>query len=95
MLVALSALYTFRKLAPQLTTRWQAAVAATLLQSGEGRPVRALGRWLRPSQATGNCGDGCGTCGSCSTSRTPQGGAGERPLEFRPRQNSSDAGMRH
>ena len=94
-LVALSALYTFRKLAPQLTTRWQATAAARLQQSGDGRAVRALGRWLRPSQATGNCGDGCGTCGSCGTPQLPRGDAEERPLEFRPRKNSRDGGIRH
>jgi Flp pilus assembly pilin Flp len=93
-LVAISALYTFRKLAPQLTTRWQATAAAMLQQSGNGRAVLALGRWSRPSQATGNCGDGCGTCGSCGTPQLPRGGAEERPLEFRPRQNSSDGGMK-
>ncbi|WP_343048396.1 DUF6587 family protein [Paraburkholderia fynbosensis] len=94
-LVVLSALYTLRKLAPQLTTRCQATIAATLLQPGGGRAARALGRWLQPSQATGNCGDGCDACGSCGTPQAPRGGAEERPLEFRPRQNSSDGGMRH
>jgi hypothetical protein len=93
LLVALSVLYTFRKLAPQLVTRWQATAAASLVQPEHGRAVQALGRWLRPAQATGNCGDGCGTCGSCGTSPPAAGRSEEQPLEFRPQQKSSDGGM--
>jgi hypothetical protein len=86
-LVALSLLHTFRKLAPQLTTRWQAVASAWLVQPQRARAAQALGRWLRPDQATGNCVDGCGTCGGCGTSRPSSSGSLEpQPLEFRPQQ---------
>ena len=85
-LVSVSLVYMFRKLAPQLATRWQAAASASLAQPRRMSAVQALGRWLRPRQATGNCGDNCGTCGSCGTSKRAAAGLDVQPLEFRPRQ---------
>lgn len=83
-LVSVSLIYMFRKLAPQLSTRWQATASASL--SRRGGAVRALGRWLRPPQASGSCGDGCGTCGSCGASKPGAAPSDVQPLEFRPRQ---------
>ncbi|MEZ0601207.1 DUF6587 family protein [Paraburkholderia sp. IW21] len=79
LLVSLSVLYTFRQLAPQLATRCRAMAAAALLQSEHGRAVQALGRWLRQSQAAANCGEGCGTCGSCCVSQSAEEASEERP----------------
>ncbi|SDR61929.1 DUF6587 family protein [Paraburkholderia tuberum] len=84
-LVSVSLVYMFRKLAPQLATRLQAAASASLVQPRRMSALQALGRWLRPRQATGNCGDGCGTCGSCGTSKAAAARADVQPLEFRPR----------
>lgn len=64
LIVAVSALVVFRKLAPQLTNRWLAAASIRLLRH-ESRLARMLGRRLQPKQATGNCADGCATCGAC------------------------------
>lgn len=64
LIVAVSALVVFRKLAPQLTNRWLAA-ASIRLSRHESRLARMLGRRLQPKQATGNCADGCATCGAC------------------------------
>lgn len=85
-LVSVSLVYMFRKLAPQLATRLQAAASASLVQPRRLSALQALGRWLRPRQATGNCGDGCGTCGSCGTSKPAAARPDVQPLEFRPRQ---------
>ncbi|WP_049622142.1 DUF6587 family protein [Frateuria defendens] len=86
LLVLISVLYTFRKLAPQLATRWQAGASSALNKPWRAAWLRRLGRWLQPRQATGSCGDGCGTCGSCgpkapATSAQPDA----QPLVFRPR----------
>lgn len=84
-LVSASALYTLRKLAPKLAVRQQAALAATLLRPGRGAFVQRLGRALQPRGATGNCSDGCGTCGSCGPKPTADDDVkGERPLTFHP-----------
>ena len=45
---------------------------------------RALGRRLQPKQATGNCSDGCSTCGACGP-KPPAAAHDAQPLEFRPR----------
>jgi len=83
LLVAASAAYTLRRLAPALTTRWQAGVARTLQRPGRAALVRRIGRALQPRAATGDCGDGCGTCGSCGTaSAAPR--EDEQPLTFHP-----------
>jgi hypothetical protein len=83
--VLASALYALRKLAPQLTSRWLAFASIRFSQPGRAAWVRAWGRRLQPKQATGNCGDGCSTCGACGP-KPPAGAHGEVvPLEFRPR----------
>ncbi|BFI96649.1 MAG: hypothetical protein RSP_21590 [Rhodanobacter sp.] len=99
MVVAASALAVFRKLAPQLTSRWLAAVSIRLSRS-DSRLVKGLGRRLQPSQGTGDCSDGCSTCGACgsnrpataSTESRASGSSGQArvavepmPLHFRPR----------
>ena len=84
--VLASALYAFRKLAPQLTNRWMAAASMRFARPGHAAWVRAVGRRLQPKQATGNCSDGCSTCGACGP-KPPARAQGEAvPLEFRPRQ---------
>lgn len=91
LMVTVSLLYTLGKLAPQFTTRALAAASASLVQPQRAGVMQALGRRLRPAQATGSCGDGCGTCGSCGTSRPASERAEAQPLEFRPRQKLGDA----
>jgi hypothetical protein len=90
LLVTGSAAYMLRKLAPTLTTRWQAGVAGSLQRPGRGGFARRVGRFLQPRAATGNCGDGCGTCGSCGTgsSASAATGAQEQPLTFHPYRRS-------
>ena len=83
-IVLISALITFRKLAPQLTNRWLAAAALRFDQPGHSAWQRALGRRLQPKQATGNCSDGCSTCGACGP-KPPAAAHDVHPLEFRPR----------
>ncbi|WP_284322202.1 DUF6587 family protein [Dyella acidisoli] len=85
--VVASAVYAFHKMAPQLTNRWLAAASIRYSQPEHAAWVRALGRRLQPKQATGNCSDGCSTCGACGP-KPPVSARGEaRPLEFRPRQH--------
>ena len=84
-LVAASLLYTFRKMAPQLAARLQAAAAALLTRRFRSGPMAALGRWLGPREAGGSCGDGCGACGSCGTSGSAPARPDAQPLEFHPR----------
>ena len=85
LLVVVSLLYTFRKVAPQLAARWQAAASIALTQPWRSRAAQALGRWLRPRGATGHCGDGCGTCGSCEAPRRSAEHPDGQPIEFRSR----------
>jgi hypothetical protein len=75
---------TFRKLAPQLTSRWLATVALRLDRPGSAAWKRTLARRLQPKQSTGNCSDGCDTCGSCGP-KAPAAPRESYPLEFRPR----------
>ncbi|WP_233867358.1 DUF6587 family protein [Paraburkholderia adhaesiva] len=83
-LVAASLLYTLRKLAPTLAVQRQAALAASLLRPGRGPFAQRVGRALQPRGATGNCADGCGTCGSCGPTPAAEGEKSERPLTFHP-----------
>lgn len=85
-LVLGSAAYAFRKLLPGLSTRWLAAASASLNKPWRKPWLRALGRRLQPAQATGNCGDGCGTCGTCGPTPPSSARPDAQPLEFRPRQ---------
>jgi len=84
LIVLASALITFRKLAPKLTSRWLAAAALHLDQPGRAAWQRAFGRRLQPKQAAGNCSDGCDTCGACGP-KPPAAAREVQPLEFRPR----------
>ena len=86
MAVLASALYAFRKLAPQLTNRWLAAASIRFSAPGRAAWVRKLGRRLQPQQATGNCSDGCSTCGACGPKPSANTRGEAMPLEFRPRQ---------
>ena len=87
LIVLMSALGVLRKLAPQLTNRWFAAASIRLAR--RDTPVaRALARRLQPKQATGNCADGCATCGACGPKKPAASQAGATPpmpLHFRPR----------
>jgi hypothetical protein len=81
-----SALIVLRKLAPKLTNRWLAAASIRLNQPGRSAWKRAVGRYLQPKEATGNCSDGCSTCGACGPKPPAAARRGEpMPLEFRPR----------
>lgn len=100
LIVLFSALVAFRKLAPQLTNRWFAAASIRLARR-DSRLARFLSRRLQPKEATGNCADGCATCGACGPKKpaaaAPQaasrgGRSGHArmavepmPLHFRPR----------
>jgi len=85
LVVLVSVLIVFRKLAPKLTNRWLASASIRFNQPGRGAWARAFGRRLQPKEATGDCSDGCGTCGACGP-KPPAARPGEpRPLEFRPR----------
>lgn len=84
--VLASALYAFRKLAPQITSRWLATASIHFSAPEHAAWLRAFGRRLQPKQATGNCSDGCSTCGACGP-KPPASARGEAmPLEFKPRQ---------
>jgi hypothetical protein len=85
LIVFASVLYAFRKLAPQLTNRWLAAASIQLSRPGHAAWQRAIGRRLQPKQATGNCSDGCSTCGACGPKPPAAAHSDVRPLEFRPR----------
>jgi len=82
--VLCGALITFRKLAPQLTNRWLASLALHFDRADRSAWQRSLGRRLQPKQATGNCSDGCSTCGACGP-KPPAAAHTAQPLEFRPR----------
>ena len=85
LIVLVSVLVVFRKLAPQLSSRWLASASIRLGRPGRPAWLRRLGLRLQPSQATGNCSDGCSTCGACGP-KPPAGAKSDAmPLEFRPR----------
>jgi hypothetical protein len=87
LIVLASALYAFRKLAPQLTNRWLAAASIRFSRPGRAAWVRALGQQLQPKQATGNCSDGCSTCGACGPKPPANARDDVMPLEFRLRRH--------
>jgi hypothetical protein len=84
--VLASVLIVFRKLAPKLTNRWLAAASIRFSRPERAGWVRVLGRQLQPKQATGNCSDGCSTCGACGPKRPAAAQTDAVPLEFRLRQ---------
>lgn len=83
--VLVAAWITLRKLAPKLTSRWLAALALRLDRQHSAAWQRALAHRLQPKQGSGNCSDGCDTCGSCGP-KPPAAARDTYPLEFRPRQ---------
>jgi len=87
LIVATCALLALRKLAPQLTNRWLAAASIRLRLHGRSDFSKWLGRRLQPKQATGNCADGCATCGACGSKRpvAARDSAALAPMHFRPR----------
>jgi hypothetical protein len=85
LIVLASVLIVFRKLAPKLTNRWLAAASIHFSRSGRAAWVRAFGQHLQPKQATGNCSDGCSTCGACGSKPPAAARTGSAPLEFRPK----------
>jgi hypothetical protein len=86
LIVLASVLIVFRKLAPKLINRWFAAASIHFSQPGRAAWVRAFGRHLQPKEATGNCSDGCSTCGACGPKPPAAARPGEPvPLEFRSR----------
>lgn len=87
LVVLVSVLVVFRKLAPQLTNRWLAAASIRLCVRGRSRFLQWLGSHLQPKQATGNCADGCATCGACGSKRpaSTRTASAAMPLRFRPR----------
>ncbi len=80
-----SVLVVFRKLAPQISNRWLAASSISLSRPDRAGWLRVLGRRLQPRQATGDCSDGCSTCGACGTKPPAEAKTAAMPLEFRPR----------
>ncbi len=84
--VLASMLIVVRKLAPKLGNRWMAAMSIHYNQPERSAWSRALGRLLQPKQATGDCSDGCSTCGACGPKRPAAAQTASVPLEFRPRQ---------
>lgn len=84
-----SVLVVLRKLAPKLTARWLAAAALRLDRADGPAWKRALAHRLQPKQTTGNCSDGCDTCGACGpkppAAAHPPAAEGAMPLHFRPR----------
>jgi len=86
LIVLASVLIVFRKLAPKLTNRWLAAASIRYSRPGRAAWVRALGRRLQPKDATGDCSDGCSTCGACGPKPPAAARTESMPLEFRSRQ---------
>jgi hypothetical protein len=85
LLVLVSVLVVFRKLAPQLTNRWLAAASISFSRPGRAPWLHSLAQRLQPKQATGNCSDGCSTCGACGAKPPAAAKTQAMPLEFRPR----------
>jgi len=85
LIVLASALIVFRKLAPQLSNRWLAAASIRFSRPGHAAWLRAFGQHLQPKQATGNCSDGCSTCGACGPKPPAVARTDAVPLEFRSR----------
>jgi hypothetical protein len=85
LVVLISVLAVFRKLAPQVSNRWLAAASISFSRSERAGWLRALGQRLQPKQATGDCSDGCSTCGACGTKPPAAAKTEAMPLEFRPR----------
>ena len=85
LIVLVSVLAVFRKFAPKLTNRWMAAASIRFSQPGHAAWLRAIGQRLQPKQATGDCNDGCSTCGACGPKPPASARTQSMPLEFRSR----------
>jgi hypothetical protein len=85
LVVLISVLAVFRKLAPQVSNRWLASASIRFSQPQRAGWLRLMGQRLQPKQATGDCSDGCSTCGACGTKPPAAAKTGAMPLEFRPR----------
>ncbi|MGP1665048.1 MAG: DUF6587 family protein [Rhodanobacter sp.] len=85
-MVLASVLIVLRKLAPTLTNRWMAAASIHYNHPARSAWVRAMGRSLQPKQATGDCSDGCATCGACGPKPPKAALSHAQPLHFRPRE---------
>ena len=85
LIVLVSVLVVFRKLAPQLTNRWMATASIHFSRPGHAAWLRAFGQRLQPKQATGDCSDGCSTCGACGSKPPAAARTESMPLEFRSR----------
>jgi len=89
LLVLISVLVVFRKLAPKRSARWLAAVALRLDRPHAAAWARWLAHAMQPKQTTGNCSDGCDTCGACGpkppAAAHPPAAGEPMPLEFRSR----------
>lgn len=81
-----SLLAAWRKLMPKTSTRVLADLSARLNKPWRAQGLRWLGRKLQPGQATGSCGDGCGSCGACGPTPPESAQMHVQPLHFRPRQ---------
>ncbi|MBS0462742.1 MAG: hypothetical protein JSS41_09775 [Proteobacteria bacterium] len=75
LIVLASAWVVLRKLAPRLTNRWFASASIKLARH-DSALAHTLSRRLQPKAATGNCADGCATCGACGP-KPPRAAAGE------------------
>lgn len=86
-IVLASVLVVLRKLAPKLTARWLAAAALRLDRPDASGWKRALAHRLQPKQTSGNCSDGCDTCGACGPKPAAAHPSSNEtmPLHFRPR----------
>jgi hypothetical protein len=85
LIVLISVLVVFRKLAPKVSNRWMASASISFSRPGRAGWMRAMGRRMQPKQATGDCSDGCSTCGACGTKPPAAAHTQAVPLEFRPR----------
>jgi len=73
----------FRKFAPSLSNRWLASASIRFSRQDGPRWLRAVGRRLQPKQATGDCSDGCSTCGACGSKPPAAAHSAPVPLEFK------------
>jgi hypothetical protein len=83
--VLASMLLVVRKLAPKFSNRWLAAASIRFNRPDRAAWVRAVGRRLQPKEATGDCSDGCATCGACGPKPPAAARVEPQPLEFRQR----------
>lgn len=85
LILAACVVAVFRKFAPQRCNRWLASASIRLARTQNSRWLRALGRQLQPKQATGDCSDGCSTCGACGSKPPAAAQTAPTPLEFKSR----------